>query len=223
MWSKPLLCRFRQPEENPLSPVPQGFAAFHPALSRIPPRHSQSRRATNFATPGYFVILSGWSYSPKCRALPVEPHPDIHFSAIISRRSRKSKIFLSAPVPMGKLVFAPLSVVSRNPANADAARLSGGSSYPVPDTAVVLSSAALSIGLPLILRIRRPHAGGVSTIPVFSPACKGKMSLRLTAPELPSAHPRGRSSPRPRPDPRAPCGRKPPACGKWACADPAPE
>ena len=161
--------------------------------------------------------------TPKCRALPVEPHPDIHFSAIISRRSRKSKIFLSAPVPMGKLVFAPLSVVSRNPANADAARLSGGSSYPVPDTAAVLSSAALSIGLPLILRIRRPHAGGVSTIPVFSPACKGKMALRLTAPELPSAHPRGRSSPRPRPDPRAPCGRKPPACGKWACADPAPE
>ena len=170
-----------------------------------------------------FSFLSGWSYSPKCRALPVEPHPDIHFSAIISRRSRKSKIFLSAPVPMGKLVFAPLSVVSRNPANADAARLSGGSSYPVPDTAAVLSSAALSIGLPLILRIRRPHAGGVSTIPVFSPACKGKMALRLTAPELPSAHPRGRSSPRPRPDPRAPCGRKPPACGKWACADPAPE
>ena len=161
--------------------------------------------------------------TPKYRALPVEPHPDIHFSAIISRRSRKSKIFLSAPVPMGKLVFAPLSVVSRNPANADAARLSGGSSYPVPDTAAVLSSAALSIGLPLILRIRRPHAGGVSTIPVFSPACKGKMALRLTAPELPSAHPRGRSSPRPRPDPRAPCGRKPPACGKWACADPAPE
>ena len=223
MWSKPLLCRFRQPEEKPLSPVPQGFAGFCPSRAWIGSTHSQSRRATNCATPGYFVILSGWSYSPKCRALPVEPHPDIHFSAIISRRSRKSKIFLSAPVPMGKLVFAPLSVVSRNPANADAARLSGGSSYPVPDTAAVLSSAALSIGLPLILRIRRPHAGGVSTIPVFSPACKGKMALRLTAPELPSAHPRGRSSPRPRPDPRAPCGRKPPACGKWACADPAPE
>ena len=86
-----------------------------------------------------------------------------------------------------------------------------------------LKRSPLLIGLPMILRIRRPHAGGVSTIPVFSPACKGKMSLRLTAPELPSAHPRGRSSPRPRPDPRAPCGRKPPACGKWACADPAPE
>ena len=182
-------------------------------------KHRCRKALRRFASP-----YPGYNHgTPKCRALPVEPHPDIHFSAIISRRSRKSKIFLSAPVPMGKLVFAPLSVVSRNPANADAARLSGGSSYPVPDTAAVLSSAALSIGLPLILRIRRPHAGGVSTIPVFSPACKGKMALRLTAPELPSAHPRGRSSPRPRPDPRAPCGRKPPACGKWACADPAPE
>ena len=43
MWSKPLLCRFRQPEENPLSPVLQGFAAFRPDPSRIPPRHSQRR------------------------------------------------------------------------------------------------------------------------------------------------------------------------------------
>jgi len=24
-------------------------------------------------------FLSGWSYSPKCRALPVELHPDIQF------------------------------------------------------------------------------------------------------------------------------------------------
>ena len=46
---------------------------------------SQSRRATNCATPGYSVYLSGWSYSPKCRALPVEPHPDIHFPAMIPR------------------------------------------------------------------------------------------------------------------------------------------
>ena len=30
---------------------------------------------------------------PKCRALPVEPHPDIHFSVIIPRRGGKSKIF----------------------------------------------------------------------------------------------------------------------------------
>ena len=33
--------------------VSQGFAVFRLALFRIPPRHSQSRRATNCATPGY--------------------------------------------------------------------------------------------------------------------------------------------------------------------------
>ena len=64
LWSKPLLCRFQQPGEIPQTQVSQGFAAFHLTLSRIPPRHSQSRRATNCAIPGYFVILSGWSYSP---------------------------------------------------------------------------------------------------------------------------------------------------------------
>ena len=56
MWSKLLLCRFRQPGKNPLLPVLQGFAAFHPAPSRIPPRHSQSKRATNCANPGFLVI-----------------------------------------------------------------------------------------------------------------------------------------------------------------------
>ena len=82
--------------------------------------------------------------TPKPGPIPTSLYPDIHFSAIIPRRRRKSKFFLSAPVPMGKLVFAPLSVASRHPANADAARLSGVSSYPVPDTAAALSSAALS-------------------------------------------------------------------------------
>ena len=65
MWSNPLLCRFRQSWKIPQTQASKGFAAFRLALSRIPPRHSQSRRATNCATPGYFVILSGWSYSPK--------------------------------------------------------------------------------------------------------------------------------------------------------------
>ena len=42
--------------KNLLSPVSQGFAAFRPAPSRIPPRHSQSKRATNCANPGFLVI-----------------------------------------------------------------------------------------------------------------------------------------------------------------------
>ena len=57
MWSKPLLRRFRQPGEIQQTQASQGFASFRPALSRIPPRHSQSRRATNCATPGYSVFL----------------------------------------------------------------------------------------------------------------------------------------------------------------------
>ena len=56
MWSKPLLCCFRQSWKVPQTQVLQGFAAFHLAPSRIPPRHSQSKRATNCANPGFLVI-----------------------------------------------------------------------------------------------------------------------------------------------------------------------
>ena len=55
MWSKPLLCRFLQPGEIPQTQVSQGFAAFRLAPFRIPPRHSQSKRATNCANPGYEI------------------------------------------------------------------------------------------------------------------------------------------------------------------------
>ena len=56
MWSKPLLYRFRQSGEIPQMQASQGFAAFHLAPPRIPPRHSQSKRATNCANPGFWVI-----------------------------------------------------------------------------------------------------------------------------------------------------------------------
>lgn len=42
MWSKPLLCRFRQEEEIPQTQALQGFEAFRLTLSRIQPRHSQT-------------------------------------------------------------------------------------------------------------------------------------------------------------------------------------
>lgn len=57
MWSKPLLCRFRQSGEIPQTQVSQGFAAFRLAPFRIPPRHSQITCATNCATPGYSIFL----------------------------------------------------------------------------------------------------------------------------------------------------------------------
>ena len=56
MWSKPILYRFRQSWKVPQTQVLQGFAAFRPDPSRIPPRHSQSKRATNCANPGFLVI-----------------------------------------------------------------------------------------------------------------------------------------------------------------------
>ena len=72
---------------------------------------------------------------PKCRALPVELHPDIHFSAIISRQGGKSKIFLSVVIPVVKNAFMPLSAIRGNPTNAGVARLCGVSPHPIPDTA----------------------------------------------------------------------------------------
>ena len=64
------------------------MTGFEPAASC-----SQSRRATNCATPGYFVILFGWSYSPKCRALPVEPHPDIQFLPLYHGGEENQRFF----------------------------------------------------------------------------------------------------------------------------------
>ena len=52
LWSKAILCRFRQPEENPLSPVPQGFAGFCPSRAWIGSTHSQMWHGTNSAIPG---------------------------------------------------------------------------------------------------------------------------------------------------------------------------
>ena len=79
---------------------------------------------------------------PKCRALPVEPHPDIHFSAMIPRRVIKIKIFLSVVIYVVKAAFMPLSATGESPANAGVARLCGVSPYPVPDTATALPKQA---------------------------------------------------------------------------------
>ena len=118
MWSKPLLYRFRQSVEIPQMQVSQGFAAFCLALSRILPRHSQTRRDTNFAIPGYSI------------------------SAMIPRRGRKSKIFLSVVIYVVKAAFMPLSAIGGNPANAGVTRLCGVSPCPVPDTATALPNQA---------------------------------------------------------------------------------
>lgn len=79
---------------------------------------------------------------PKCRALPVEPHPDIHFSAMIPRRGVKIKIFLPVVIPVVKADFIPLSAIVESPANAGVTRLCGVSPCPVPDTATALPNVA---------------------------------------------------------------------------------
>ena len=79
---------------------------------------------------------------PKCRALPVEPHPDIHFSVIIPRRGRKPKIFLPVVIHVVKATFMPFSAIGGNPANAGVTRLCGVSPCPVPDTATALPNQA---------------------------------------------------------------------------------
>ena len=79
---------------------------------------------------------------PKCRALPVEPHPVIHFSAMIPRRAEKIKFFLSVVIPVVKAVFVPLSATGGKTAIARVARLCGVSPCPVPDTATALPKQA---------------------------------------------------------------------------------
>ena len=118
MWSKPLLWHFRQSWKIPQTQASKGFAAFRLALSRIPPRHSQTRRDTNFAIPGYLI------------------------SAIISRWGRKSKIFLSVVIPVVKAAFVPFSATGRKPAIARAARLCGLLPKPRMDRVYALPNQA---------------------------------------------------------------------------------
>ena len=118
MWSKPILCYFRQSGKVPQTQASQGFAAFFLTLSRIPPRHSQTRRDTNFAIPGYSI------------------------SAIIPRREGKSKIFLSVVIYVVKADFMLFSAIGESPANAGVTRLCGVFPYPVPDTATALPNQA---------------------------------------------------------------------------------
>ena len=79
---------------------------------------SQTRRDTNFAIPGYSI------------------------SAIIPRRGRKSKIFLSVVIYVVKAAFMPFSAIGGNPANTGVTRLCGVSPCPVPDTATALPNQA---------------------------------------------------------------------------------
>ena len=114
---------------------------------------------------------------PKCRALPVEPHPDIHFSAMIPRRTVKIKFFLSVVIPVVKAAFVPFSATGGKPAIARAARLCGLLSKPRMDRVYALPNQARYQLRYTRIKIRRPLSGGVSTIPAFSLPCKREIFL----------------------------------------------
>ena len=112
------MCRFLQSGKIPQMQASQGFAAFHLTPSRIPTRHTQIKRDTNFATPGYSI------------------------SAMIPWRAVKIKLFLSVVKHVVKAAFVPFSAIEENPANAGAARLCGVSPHPIPDTTTALPKQA---------------------------------------------------------------------------------
>ena len=118
MWSKAVFRAIPEIVENPQMPVCQGVPAFWLLPVGWMLIRSQIKRDTNFAIPGYSV------------------------SAIISRRGRKSKIFLSVVIYVVKAVFVPFSAIWENPTNAGVTRLCGVSPCPVPDTATVLPKQA---------------------------------------------------------------------------------
>ena len=108
MWSKPLLCRFQQPGKVPQTQVLQDFAAFFLASSRIPPRHSQTRRDTNFAIPGYSLFCHDTTASGKNKDFYVCGHlcGQSRFCAVFGnwgksskRRCRKALRRFASPYP----------------------------------------------------------------------------------------------------------------------------
>ena len=118
---------------------------------------------------------------PKCRALPVEPHPDIHFSAMIPRRGVKIKIFLSVVIYVVKADFVPFSATGGKPAIARAARLCGLLSKPRMDRVYALPNVAryqlrrTRIGE----GVRRPITDGVPLLyQIFSGLARGKSAVQ---------------------------------------------
>ena len=111
------------------------------------------------------------SLEPKSSAIPTSLHPDIHFSAMIPRRGRKSKIILSVVIPVVKAAFVPFSATGGKPAIARAARLCGLLSKPRMDRVYALPKQAR-----YQLRYTRLYIVGLSdrphSIPYSAPVFK---------------------------------------------------
>ena len=118
MWSKPLLRRFRQSKKTPQTQASQGFAAFRLAPSRILPLHSQTRRDTNFAIPGYSLFCHD------------------------TTAGEKIKDFLSVVIHVVKVAFVPFSATGGKPAIARTTRPCGLLSKPRMDRVYALPNQA---------------------------------------------------------------------------------
>ena len=114
---------------------------------------SQTRRDTNFAIPGYSLFC----HDTTARG--------------------KIKFFLSVVIYVVKGAFVPFSATGEKPAIARVARLRGVLPCPVPDTATAHPNQARYQLRYTRIKICRPHPGGISTIPAFFLACKGKICL----------------------------------------------
>ena len=114
---------------------------------------SQTRRDTNFAIPGYSLFCHDTTARGKNKDFSVCGHScgQSRFYAIFGNRwkSRKRRCHKAL-----RRFVLPCSGYRHG----------------------ALKRSALSIGLPLILRIRRPHPGGVFTISAFQMFCNRKIS-----------------------------------------------
>ena len=148
-----------------------------------------------------FSVSSGVLHAPKPGALPTGPHPDIYLLIPYCYALSLSRLVFQT----GRPSCCNIGSVCTSFANRRVAATPFSSLSPPP--------AALG-NVP-----NRDTPGYiVGTLPYrqrthynrFLPFVQGEISQ----PVQPSEHPRGRSFPMPRPDPRGPCGRKQPACGK---------
>ena len=114
------------------------MTGFEPAASC-----SQSRRATNCATPGYVIKF----IYPAGRILPNQARYQLRYTRIFNfchytTTGGKIKVFSVCGHSCGQSCFLPLSAIGESPANAGVARLCGVSPHPIPDTTTALPKQA---------------------------------------------------------------------------------
>ena len=125
MGSTPVFDQLPAWGKTPSALASQSFPGFWKSAARTPASRSQSRRATNCATPRYEVRRSGWAYSPKPPALPTALIPDIRFFCMILCGEGKSKFFVSVGSAVVKAGFAGGSSGGGFPPQATVPRTSG--------------------------------------------------------------------------------------------------